>query len=724
MDEGAGPTAADSGPDGSDLTLSGASWVADGHAGSALHFNGTSASADAASLHVTDLTVTAWVRGDPDHRPAEGAAIVELGGRAGCGHATWGLYVAGAGFAFGWQDATTGQFVQPETWPVEGHDLWDGEWHLISVATWSTNYAYLYTAIDQFAFGNTQAQPDYDYDGLALDRITVGGRAGNCETPPDFRGDVDDLRIYDKMLTGDEIGGQMAPITTTTAITGPATRLAMETMCYEATTTPSPGGGWLSLEIKPNRGSVTSYPMTFENLGVAQQCTSVPAGDYEVRSVYHAMRPWLTSTSDAIALHVAKRSANTTVSGDSQQLTSQPFRVGVAVDGHGVVPTGTVDLYELVGEDRVFRGSYPLTYAGFDFRAGATAELPSRSAGTYSFEAEYAGDTNHEAAAIASGDITVTQDVAAEPVRINDGAAATANPAVSVSIAATGATRVVISMDGFQWKVFDPYQPTVEGWSLVEPLYGGSDIDGIKTVHVRWYNTFNDASAEATASIVLDRTPPTAASPKTSLTAGSSMSAGRVPVGFAWSGSAAPSGMDHYVWSVQTDGGAWSSPVAVTGSSVTRPLASGHTYRFRVQPVDKAGNTGAWSYGSTFKLTGVSQSSSAVHYLGRWSSSTSTSTWWGGTAKSSSTKGATVSYRFTGRSIAWIGLKATTRGKANVYINGVLKATVNLYSATTRKQVVVWSVNYATSATRTITIKVLGTSGRPRVDIDGFIVGS
>jgi hypothetical protein len=157
---------------------------------------------------------------------------------------------------------------------------------------------------------------------------------------------------------------------------------------------------------------------------------------------------------------------------------------------------------------------------------------------------------------------------------------------------------------------------------------------------------------------------------------------------------------------------------------VTRPLASGHTYRFRVQPVDKAGNTGAWSYGSTFKLTGVSQSSSAVHYLGRWSSSTSTSTWWGGTAKSSSTKGATVSYRFTGRSIAWIGLKATTRGKANVYINGVLKATVNLYSATTRKQVVVWSVNYATSATRTITIKVLGTSGRPRVDIDGFIVGS
>jgi hypothetical protein len=36
----------------------------------------------------------------------------------------------------------------------------------------------------------------------------------------------------------------------------------------------------------------------------------------------------------------------------------------------------------------------------------------------------------------------------------------------------------------------------------------------------------------------------------------------------------------------------------------------------------------------------------------------------------------------------------------------------------------IWSANYTTSATRTITIKVLGTSGRPRVDVDGFIVGT
>jgi hypothetical protein len=122
-----------------------------------------------------------------------------------------------------------------------------------------------------------------------------------------------------------------------------------------------------------------------------------------------------------------------------------------------------------------------------------------------------------------------------------------------------------------------------------------------------------------------------------------------------------------------------------------------------------------------FRVTGISLSSSAVHYHGTWATSTST-TWWGGTARSSSTKGSTATFTFTGKSIAWVGLKAANRGKANVYVNGMLKATVDLYSATTLRQRIVWSANYSTSATRTVTIKVLGTSGRPRMDIDGFIV--
>jgi hypothetical protein len=79
---------------------------------------------------------------------------------------------------------------------------------------------------------------------------------------------------------------------------------------------------------------------------------------------------------------------------------------------------------------------------------------------------------------------------------------------------------------------------------------------------------------------------------------------------------------------------------------------------------------------------------------------------------------------FTGRSIEWVSRKGPARGKAQIYINGVLKATVDLYASSYQNQRVVWAANYSTSTTRTISIRVLGTSGRPRVDLDAFVVGS
>ena len=123
------------------------------------------------------------------------------------------------------------------------------------------------------------------------------------------------------------------------------------------------------------------------------------------------------------------------------------------------------------------------------------------------------------------------------------------------------------------------------------------------------------------------------------------------------------------------------------------------------------------------KVTAVQQSSRLLRYRGTWAPVTSSTTWWGGSAKRSSTRGSSATLTFTGRSIAWVGLRAPNRGKAYVYINGVLRATVNLYSATTQTKRIVWSATYSTSATRTITVKVVGTSGRPRVDVDGFLVG-
>jgi hypothetical protein len=184
------------------------------------------------------------------------------------------------------------------------------------------------------------------------------------------------------------------------------------------------------------------------------------------------------------------------------------------------------------------------------------------------------------------------------------------------------------------------------------------------------------------------------------------------------------SGVARYELARSLNGGGWTTvDVDVPSAAAAVTVIPGSTYRFRVRAVDHAGNIGGWSYGATFRVSAVQQSSTSVHYRGTWSTSTSTSTWWGGSARSSSSKGATASLTFSGRSLAWVGLKAANRGRAYVYVNGVLKATVDLRSTTTLTKRAVWSVMYSTSATRTVMVKVVGTSGRPRIDVDGFLIG-
>jgi hypothetical protein len=294
--------------------------------------------------------------------------------------------------------------------------------------------------------------------------------------------------------------------------------------------------------------------------------------------------------------------------------------------------------------------------------------------------------------------------------------ATTVTLAVPATDAGSAVTQVALSNNGGATWTYRPYA-AIQSWVLPA-------TNGTRSVSARWMDEVGNWSAVATDTIVLDTVAPVAGAPTRSIVAGSALTSGLIPVRLAWTGADATSGIDHYRVDQSTDGHAYALiSSTLTARSLSRNLAAGHTYRFRVRAVDEAGKTGSFAYGLSFKLTAISQSNASVHYRGTWATSTS-STWWGGTARSSSMAGATASYTFTGKSISWVGLKAATRGKAQIFINGVLKATVDLYSPTTLRQRLIWSANYTTSATRTITIEVLGTSGRPRVDVDGFIVGT
>lgn len=279
----------------------------------------------------------------------------------------------------------------------------------------------------------------------------------------------------------------------------------------------------------------------------------------------------------------------------------------------------------------------------------------------------------------------------------------------------SGVTLVALSNDGTTWTTRS-YAPT-QAWTL-------PSTNGMHTVYVKWRDWVGNWSPVESDTIVLDTVSPTSTAPTWRLVNGSAISAGRTTVRLGWTGSDATSGIDRYELAQSTDGGAWTSlSTALTATSLDRALGHGHSYRFRVRAVDAAGNVGAWMTGPTFRLTHYGESSASVTYTGSWSISTSPA-YWGGRAKASGQAGAKASLTFSGRSVELVSRKGPARGKAQIYINGVLKATVDLYAASYQNQRVVWTGSWSSVAKRTITVRVVGTSGRPRVDLDAFVVGS
>ena len=84
--------------------------------------------------------------------------------------------------------------------------------------------------------------------------------------------------------------------------------------------------------------------------------------------------------------------------------------------------------------------------------------------------------------------------------------------------------------------------------------------------------------------------------------------------------------------------------------------------------------------------------------------------------------GATATFSFSGTSIAYIGDRATDRGSARIYIDGMLRATVNM-QGTKVNRLIASARGFPTYGNHTIRVEVVGTAGHPRVDVDAFIIG-
>ena len=87
--------------------------------------------------------------------------------------------------------------------------------------------------------------------------------------------------------------------------------------------------------------------------------------------------------------------------------------------------------------------------------------------------------------------------------------------------------------------------------------------------------------------------------------------------------------------------------------------------------------------------------------------------------------GEKATFTFTGRKIGWVASKGPDRGIATVFVDGVQKATVDLFAASLDPRLMAFDLDLATDAQHTIEVRATGTrnaaSSGTRVDIDAFV---
>ena len=250
----------------------------------------------------------------------------------------------------------------------------------------------------------------------------------------------------------------------------------------------------------------------------------------------------------------------------------------------------------------------------------------------------------------------------------------------------------------------------------------GAEGQGCNTVHVEAWDNMGLQSGDVTDGPLCYDTvaPKITTAPTVALKNKVGPIGTTVPVTVSWAGKDATSGIAHYTLYESTDGGGFSSLGTVTGKTKSLNLATGHTYRFEVSATDRAGNTSAAAAGKTYTLTLVQENASAISYSGGWTRQAVTGAN-GGDVEYATAAGKTATLSFTGTAVAWMTTEASNRGSATVSLDGKTAKTVSTTSTATKPAEIV-DVAKGTSGSHTLVIKVVGTSGHPRVDVDAFVV--
>ena len=248
--------------------------------------------------------------------------------------------------------------------------------------------------------------------------------------------------------------------------------------------------------------------------------------------------------------------------------------------------------------------------------------------------------------------------------------------------------------------------------------------DGTYTIRVTATTVVGDGPASGvSAPVVVDATAPFVGEPTVTLKAGAALSRGAVPVSVAWTATDPGSGIAKVTLERSDGSGTWTAQAlpAAASTSLAQALAPGATtYRYRVSAVAQAGNTTWNATGPMLRLSLAQETASSITWSAGWKAQAKASAS-GGKLRFATNLHAAATFRFTGRAVAWVAPRSTAAGKAKVYVDGILAATVDL-KAGASSQRLVFVKQWSAVGPHTLKIVCLATSGRPRIDIDAFVV--
>lgn len=245
-----------------------------------------------------------------------------------------------------------------------------------------------------------------------------------------------------------------------------------------------------------------------------------------------------------------------------------------------------------------------------------------------------------------------------------------------------------------------------------------TDLDNAFTLRV------DSVAADRTATVTVsfeDRTPPDVVKAPTTSFA-SPIGTSRIPVVVGWAATD-PGGVCRYDLQESVDGGGYADVplAAATDTSVERSQYDGHRYRYRVRATDCAGNAGAWTPGPSQALDVRDQDEPGISYSGAWALQRATGAW-RGSLRRTGVPGRSVTYRFTGRNVAFVAATGPDRGRARIYVDGALARTVDLHAASPGNRRVVYQRRWLGDGGHSLKVVVAGgTPDRPRVDADAFV---